>query len=259
MHEAAVIEVDWDLPAGVRAFVTTRAGGHSRGAWSSFNLAQHVQDDAQAVIANRAQLLVQLQHLVRAPALTLQWVQQVHGTEVLHLQGAAREPAPVADAIHTRENNIVCGVLTADCLPVLFCSSNGSEIAVAHAGWRGLCHGVLEATLRQFNAPPAQIRAWLGPAIARCHFEVGDEVRAAFCADTEAENSSALAHCFTRGAQPGKWMADLYALARARLHAAGVMQVEGEARCTVCHADRFYSYRHQAVTGRFATLIVKTR
>lgn len=257
--EVGVIEPDWELPPGMKAFVTTRSGGNSAGPWSSFNLAQHVQDDARAVIANRAQLLARMQQLTQTPSLTLQWVQQVHGTAVLRVEGAALEPAPIADAVYTREKNIACGVLTADCLPVLFCSSDGEEIAVAHAGWRGLCHGVLEATLRQFASPPSQIRAWLGPAIAQCHFEVGDEVREAFCKGVEAKNLAAFEACFSRGAKPGKWMADLYQLARLRLHAAGVVQVAGEATCTVCHADRFYSYRHQAVTGRFATLIVKTR
>jgi YfiH family protein len=257
--EPVLLEPDWEMPPGVWAFVTTREGGHSAGPWSSFNLAQHVQDDDRAVTANRQQLLAQLQRRTGVSSLALQWVQQVHGIEVLRADACTQASAPVADAVYTNVPGIACGVLTADCLPVLLCSSDGSEIAVAHAGWRGLCHGVLEQTLQQFAAPPSQIRAWLGPAIAQCHFEVGAEVREAFCQQAKPAALSAIEACFQRGAKPGKWMADIYGLARTRLHAAGVTQAAGNPLCTVCHAERFYSYRHQAVTGRFATLIVKAR
>lgn len=258
MPDATVIEPEWRLPPGVRAFVTTRAGGHSTGPWTSFNLAQHVQDDMRAVVENREALRARMQQLAGISSIALQWVQQVHGTEVFRLERATPDIAPFADAIYTKESGIACGVLTADCLPVLFCSSDGNEIAVAHAGWRGLCHGVLEATLRQFSAAPPQIRAWLGPAIAKCHFEVGMEVREAFCERASPGDLAAVQRCFVPGIKPDKWMADLYELARIRLHAAGLAHIEGGPQCTVCQADRYYSYRHHGITGRFATLIVRT-
>jgi polyphenol oxidase len=202
-------------------------------------------------------LLSQLQDQLMSP-LALQWVQQVHGTAVLRATAAVAESVPVADAIYTDTANLVLGVMTADCLPVLFSADDGTEIAIAHAGWRGLCNGVLEATLKNFRCSPAHIRCWLGPAIGPCHFEVGHEVREAFLARAALTEQSAIAAAFQPGERAGKWQGDLYTLARLRLQAAGVKQVNGVVQCTVCHADRFYSYRQQAVTGRFATLIVRS-
>jgi polyphenol oxidase len=247
----------WALPAGVQAFVTTRSSGCSQGAYASFNLAEHVEDDLHAVQTNRQSLLQQLQKQTGCTDVALQWIQQVHGFDVLHATQSTLTTAPTADAIYTSASGLVCGVLTADCLPVLFAATDGSAVAVAHAGWRGLCHGVLEATVKQFQCAPTQITAWMGPAIAACHFEVGDEVRAAFLANATRENQAATAAAFQAGARAGKWQADLYALARIRLQALGLTSISGEAHCTVCHADEFYSYRHQNPTGRFATLIVK--
>jgi YfiH family protein len=257
--EESLLEPRWDLPPGVRAFVTTRSGGHSVGPWQSFNLARHVQDDDDLVSANRARLISGLQRRTGILTPTVQWVQQVHGIDVLRVENAAQaqESAPPADAVYTQQAGVACAVLTADCLPVLFCSSDGKEIAIAHAGWRGLCNGVLEATVRQFSCGAAAIQAWLGPAIALCHFEVGSEVREAFCNAARPQDLAATRGCFQSGASAGKCMADLYELARIRLRAAGLTGISGEPQCTVCHADRFYSYRHQAVTGRFATLIIK--
>lgn len=253
-----MIEPDWKLPPGVRAFITTRSGGFSAGAWQSFNLAQHVGDDAHAVDANRALLLAQLQQHTGVSPLALQWVQQVHGTAVVRAEGHVQTPPPTADAVYTKERGIACAVLTADCLPVLFCAADGSEIAVAHAGWRGLSQGILEATVQQFETPAASIVAWLGPAIAQCHFEVGTEVREAFCQGLGTVEQQAVHACFRPGTRPDKWMADLYGLARLRLRTLGLTQVSGEPQCTVCQSERFYSYRHQPLTGRFATLIVRT-
>jgi polyphenol oxidase len=256
LNNSSVLRPAWSLPANVHAFVTTREGGVSQHDCASFNLAEHVKDDAHAVAANRALLLSHLQQATSCNALSIQWLQQVHGT-VVHRVDSHAIPAPVADAAYSEQAGIACAVLTADCLPVLFTAADGSAVAVAHAGWRGLCNGVLEATVQQFHCDVSQIRAWLGPAIAPCHFEVGDEVRAAFLAKASALQQQATAAAFVSGQQVGKWQADLYALARLRLQTVGVTDVSGEARCTVCQHERFYSYRHAPQTGRFATVIVK--
>ena len=258
MNEPVVIPVQWAPAAGVHAFVTTRHGGGSINKFHSFNLALHVGDDAAAVTRNRNLLLTSLRRQCARPALQLQWLQQVHGTGVWHATNTAVEPPPQADALYTTEPDIVLGVLTADCLPVLFSAVDGSEIAVAHAGWRGLCTGVLEATLRNFSTAPAQVQCWLGPAIGPCHFEVGDEVRSAFVAHARPQDQAATLAAFAAGHSAGKWMGDLYQLARIRLRAAGVNEVAGQPLCTVCHAADYYSYRQQATTGRFATVIVRT-
>lgn len=251
---------DWELPTGVHAFVSTRLGGYSQGPWQHFNLGQHVGDAATAVAANRMLLQKQMSvetGLAAVPA--LQWVRQVHGIAVLRAALPIQEPAPQADAIHTGNVGLAIGVLTADCLPVLFCAEDGLEVAVAHAGWRGLLNGVLEATVRSFTTAPEHVRAWLGPAIGPCHFDVGDEVRFAFMARANAADAAVTAAAFVPGAQPGKWFADLYALARIRLRSTGIGDIAGEALCTSCNLGRFYSYRQQPVTGRFATLILRAR
>ncbi|MEY4642712.1 MAG: hypothetical protein RLZZ227_2706 [Pseudomonadota bacterium] len=247
---------DWPLPPGVHAFVTTRSGGYSNGAWASFNLAQHAGDAADAVERNRRLLSDLLRAQIGNEVPAIQWVQQVHGTRVFHSGDTALVPAPEADALYGAEGPLTLGILTADCLPVLFCSADGREIAAAHAGWRGLLNGVLEATLDSFQVPASAVSAWLGPAIGPCHFEVGDEVRAAFLAASKPAESAATARAFTHGSRPGKWLADLYALARLRLAARGVGSIHGQTLCTVCQHERFYSYRKQALTGRFATLIL---
>ena len=258
MTEPALRRADFAVPTGVQCFFTTRQGGGSAFPYHSFNLALHVGDEPAAVTGNRHLLLETLQQQCHQPSLQLQWLQQVHGTQVWQVTAEVAEPPPVADALYTTEPNLVLGVLTADCLPVLFCSADGREIAVAHAGWRGLCNGVLEATLQHFRCAPAQVRCWLGPAIGPCHFEVGEEVRTAFLAKATVPARDATGAAFVPGTRAGKWQADLYALARLRLQSAGVMQVSGAVQCTVCQADRYYSYRHQAVTGRFATLIMRS-
>lgn len=257
MSESSLLLPDWQLPPGVFACVTTRRGGCSQPPWNSFNLGNHVGDDAGAVAANRAQLQGLLQQHTALADVPIQWLQQVHGTDVLALTGASpQQPAPQADAILTRERGIACAVLTADCLPVLFCSDDGSEIAVAHAGWRGLLNGILERTVQQFVLEPGRIRAWLGPAIAACHFAVGPEVRSQFLALAGTGTAAATQAAFTAAAH-GKYYADLYALARLRLQGAGVTHVAGTPCCTVCDAASWYSYRRDGDTGRFATLILR--
>lgn len=254
MADAAVTWPQWSLPRHVQAFVTTRHGGQSRPPWHGFNLGHHVGDDAVAVAANRRQLQLALQQRCGSAVVQLQWMQQVHGVNVNSIDSVQEAP-PVADALYTRQRGIALAVLTADCLPVLFCAEDGSEIAVAHAGWRGLCNGILEATAVRFRCPPAAIRCWLGPAIGPCHFEVGAEVRDAFIMLSRQSNMAATKAAFTAG-KPGKWMADLYALARIRLQLAGIADISGTPQCTHCLHDDYYSYRREHDTGRFATGLV---
>lgn len=232
---------DWPAPTAVRAACTTRQGGCSEGAYAAFNLGGHVGDDPVAVATNRRQLQTSL----ALPAEPI-WLNQVHGSEVA--QGSALVPGATADAAVTRRPGQVLAVLTADCLPVIFCTRESDRIGVAHAGWRGLAAGVLERTVAALGG--AGVMAWLGPAIGLAHFEVGEEVRAAFlAADAEA------AAAFIPGRESGKWMADLYELARQRLAAAGVEQVFGGGRDTFADSAHFFSYRRDGQTGRMATLI----
>ena len=235
-----VLRPDWPAPARVRALQTMRTGGGSAAPFASANLGTHVGDDPACVTANRAALRTLL------PAEPC-WLNQVHGTATVDASACAGLPA--ADAAFTRQPGAVCAVMTADCLPVLFCDQAGTVVAAAHAGWRGLQAGVLESAIAAMGVAPQALLAWLGPAIGPTAFEVGDEVRAAFVdADTGA------APAFVPG-QPGKWRADLYALARRRLQQAGVVKVYGGAGCTVSDPARFFSYRRDGVTGRMATLI----
>lgn len=242
---------DWPAPANVRACMTTRTGGVSRPPWDSLNPAGHVGDDPAAVAANRAILR---RHLPAEPL----WLEQVHGCDVVARseETTVDLPPPCADASLARRPGQVCAVLTADCLPVLLCDRAGTVVAAAHAGWRGLAAGVLEATVARMAVPPCEVLAWLGAAIGPDAFEVGDEVREAFVA------RHPLAAVAFRPALPGtldgaprKWLADLYALARLRLAAAGVGEVYGGGLCTHADAARFYSYRRDGVTGRMASLI----
>jgi hypothetical protein len=236
---------DWPAPTQVRAYVTTRAGGVSTGAFAALNLAEHVGDVPQAVAENRARLRAELQ-LPTAPL----WLSQVHGCDVAVADATgASLVAPVADAAVTSRPGQVLAVLTADCLPVLLCDRAGRSCAAVHAGWRGLERGVLEAAVKQLHVPPAALLAWLGPAIGPECFEVGPEVRAAFVgADAGA------AEAFVSGAGD-RWFADLFTLARRRLAALGVTEVSGGGLCTASDPGRFYSYRRDGRTGRMATLI----
>lgn len=231
---------DWPAPPNVRARVTTRGRGHSTGAHGSFNLATHVGDDPVAVAANRQQLRCQL------PADPL-WLSQVHGTRCVLAEEAWA--GAEADACVTRSTHHVCVVMTADCLPVFFCNRAGTAVGVAHAGWRGLAAGVLEASIKAIGEPRDQLLAWLGPAIGPAAFEVGDEVREVFVTE-----DAGTADGFVAGA-PGKWWCDIYFLARRRLLRAGLADIHGGGLCTVSDADRFYSYRRDGITGRMASLI----
>lgn len=239
------IRADWPAPAGITAGTTRRTGGVSKGACVSLNLAAHVGDDERSVQENRRRFATGCR-LPRDP----EWLTQVHGTTVVE----AGEPqgADGADAVITTSAGRVCAVLTADCLPVLFVSHDGREIAAAHAGWRGLCEGVLEATVAAFESPPSRLMAWFGPAISRRAFEVGGEVRDRFL--SRDPNASA---CFEKNAR-GRWQADLYGLAALRLEKAGVTRRYGGGRCTFGEPEAFFSYRRDGQCGRMATFVFRT-
>ncbi len=240
MSDAWIVPA-WPAPANVKALSTTRAGGVGTAPFDSLNLGTHVGDDPAVVAANRARLRGLL------PAEPC-WLNQVHGTTVVDL--ASHAGVPDADAAVSRRPGAVCVVMTADCLPVLLCDRAGTVVGAAHAGWRGLQGGVIEATVRAMGVPAAGLVAWLGPAIGPDAFEVGDEERAAFVADDPAA-----AAAFRPAGPAGKWLADLYLLARQRLAALGVASVHGGDACTVTDAARFFSYRRDGRTGRMASLV----
>jgi YfiH family protein len=231
---------DWPAPAGVKAFVTTRAGGVSIGPYAGLNLGLRTDDNPRAVEANRQRLRAELPGEPK-------WLRQVHGADVVDADALAG--VPEADAAYARDPNTVCAVLVADCIPVLLADRAGSAVAVAHAGWRGLARGVLERVIERMARPPGELLAWLGPGIGPAAFEVGADVREAFLAgDAGAEAA------FTPRS-PGKWMADLFLLARRRLARCGVESVHGGQLCTHSDPRRFYSYRRDGATGRMAALI----
>jgi len=236
---------DWPAPRGVHAAVTTREGpGVSTGPYARFNLGLRSGDDAEAVASNRDAL----RHALDLPA-TPRWLRQVHGTTVAELGPLSSAAEPQADAAVTHLPGTVLAVLTADCLPVLFCSDDGARVGAAHAGWRGLAAGVLEASLAAMGTPPSRVLAWLGPCIGAASYEVGEEVRAAF-----VDRDPAAAGCFA-ATRPGHWHCDLAALARRRLTAAGLARLHGGGFDTLTD-PRFYSYRRDGVhSGRFASLI----
>ncbi|MHB1950852.1 MAG: peptidoglycan editing factor PgeF [Acidiferrobacteraceae bacterium] len=235
------LPASWPAKPWVRAGTTLRNGGASAGAFASLNLADHVGDDPDAVRRNRA-------HLRSALALPAEpcWLRQVHGTRIL----PADSPGPrEADGVVANEPGRVCAILTADCLPVLFCDISGTRVAAAHAGWRGLAAGVLEQTVTALDCPPELLLVWLGPAIGAQVYEVGEEVRASFM---RADPGSASAF---RPSRKGHYLADLYAIARARLRAGGVDKIYGGQQCTFSEPARFFSYRRDGECGRMASLV----
>jgi YfiH family protein len=237
---------DWPVANQVHGFVTTRTGGVSAGPYATLNLGSAGGDDAATVAENRRRV----EAFLPSPPL---WLQQVHGNTVAIVDretlGSSPVQAPVADAAVTREANIVLAVRIADCLPVLFAHRRGIAIGIAHAGWRGLARGVLENTLAAMNTDPADIVVWLGPAIGPDAFEVGQDVYDAFTA-ADAGAGGAF-----RIKAPGKWRADLYALARRRLASMGIRGVYGGGHCTYTEAARFFSYRRERDSGRMAALL----
>lgn len=232
---------DWPAPANVKALQTTRNGGASVAPYDSLNLGDHVGDVPMTVMRNR---------MLLAPLLPSEpvWLRQVHGTTVTDTDIAGCG-SPEADACISRHRGAVCVVMTADCLPLLLCDEQGSVVAAVHAGWRGLCDGVIEQAVQAMQVAPQSLLAWLGPAIGPNAFEVGDDVRDAFIA-RQAEAEAA----FTVHA-PGKWLADLYQLARQRLNSLGVARIHGGGLCTYTERERFFSYRRDGATGRMGTFI----
>ncbi len=239
-----LLQVEWSAPPRVGAAFSLRGGGVSGVPWDSLNLGAHVGDAPEAVAENRRRLAAAL----LLPANPL-WLQQVHGARVLDMDSPGAPAAAPADAAVTRQPGKVLAILVADCMPVLFASEDGQVIGAAHAGWRGLAAGVLEATIAAMHVPAAKLCAWLGPAIGPEHFEVGAEVRAAFVAGNPAAAAGFSAN------PRGRWQCDLALLARQRLAAAGLTRISGAAHCTYADAARCYSYRRDGQTGRMAALL----
>jgi len=231
---------EWPAPANVHAATTLRTGGVSAGTFNSLNPAAHVGDDPSDVMANRKRIETWL----KLPSQPL-WLEQVHGNRAVHAQAFAQPPQ--ADASYTDQAGTVLAVLTADCLPLLACSTDGRQVAAIHAGWRGLLAGVIGNALSVF--PKQETLVWLGPAIGADCFEVGPEVRSAFV-DKSAEFTAAF-----KAHDDGKWLADIYRLASIELANLGISQIFGGDFCTVTEQRRFFSYRRDQQTGRMATLI----
>lgn len=234
-----IITPDWPAPPGVKALQTTRAGGVSLPPYESFNLGDHVGDHPAAVEQNRQQLS---RFMPSEPV----WLKQVHGSEVIRAETAGCHPQ--VDACVTERKNAVCVVMTADCLPVLFCDDAASVVGAAHAGWRGLAGGVLEATVAAMGRSPSSLMAWLGPAIGPQAFEVGAEVRDVFLAHDPLSAAAFKPH-------HEKFLANLYLLARQRLEALGITRIFGGTECTYNDSWRYYSYRRDGATGRMGSFI----
>ena len=240
LNKADLIFPDWPASVNVRALQTTRVGGVSVAFYDGLNLAGHVGDDALKVAANR-QLLSPY-----VPTEPL-WLNQVHGITVV--DAAIASCLPDADASFTKAPNVVCATMTADCLPVLLFDEAGTVVSAVHAGWRGLCDGVIEAAVAAMQTPPKNLMAWLGPAIGPNAFEVGLEVRTAFMSQTkEAELAFG-------AVADDKWLGDIYLLAKQRLHKLGVERIYGGGLCTYTDQARFFSFRRDGATGRMASLI----
>jgi len=238
----AWLQPDWPAPANVRALTTLRGGGVSQGEFASLNLALHVNDDPAAVVENRRRLIA----AADIPSEPL-WLEQVHGTDVVAVDH--RTSIVRADASVSRRPGRVCAIMTADCLPVVFCDVGGTRVAAAHAGWRGLADGVLAKTVAALDTAPGQLLAWMGPAIEQAAFEVGPEVRERFMAQDPGSDSA-----FVPNAR-GRWQADLYGLARQELTRLGLAGIYGGGFECFADSARFFSYRRNARTGRMATLI----
>jgi len=247
-QKRAYIQAQWCAPKNVQAFSTTRIGGYSLEQYSGFNLAEHVGDNYQTVKKNRNLLISDLE-LAQSPL----WLEQVHGVEVVDGAGDANKSSAIqADASFSKQSNHVCVVMTADCLPVLFCNKQGTWVAAAHAGWRGLANGVIQNTIDSYQGDSSDIIAWLGPAISQKHFEVGDDVRQIF-----VQNNPDFARAFIEsdiGTGAGKYRCDLYGISRMILAQHGI-EVFGGDFCTFSEPSQFYSYRRDGETGRMVSLI----
>lgn len=235
-----MIHANWPAPSNIVAFTTTRIGGCSQAPYDSFNLGDHVGDDLQCVLANRALLQTQL-------PTALPWLRQVHGA--CAVAASAATMTTEADAMYTHQVQQVCGILTADCLPVLLCDRSGTQVAAIHGGWRGLAQGILARTIEKMSLAGDEILAWLGPAIGPQKYEVGEDVRECFLRQDPDYEIAFIAK------EPGKWLFNLYQLARLQLAALGVTAVYGGDHCTLTKSELFFSARRDRQTGRMASLI----
>lgn len=246
-----LIRPDWAAPPTVRAAMSTRLGGVSAAPYDSLNLGYSTLDDRESVMHNERAIAAAL----GVASDDFRWLHQVHGVDVHPAESLPVNSPPGAieikgDAVVSHTPGLVCAVKVADCMPVLFAARDGSAVAAAHAGWRGLSGGVLERTVAALNVAPAQLIAWMGPCIGPSAFEVGEEVRAAFV----THDAQAARH-FVPGKNSDKFLCDLYAIARQRLHAIGVTDVSGGEYCTHTHAELFFSHRREPVTGRMAAFV----
>ncbi len=244
LSETDLIIPRWPAPANVMAIQTTRAGGVSVAPYDTLNLGMHVADNPLNVARNRQLLNA---YVPTEPV----WLNQVHGTTVI--DAGATSCVPDADAAFSKSRGAVCAVMTADCLPLLFCNRQGTVVAATHAGWRGLCDGVIEATIDAMQVAPDSLMTWLGPAIGPQAFEVGEDVRQEFIAQ-QSEAKDAFVP-----AGDGKWLGNMYRLAQLRLEYKGVTDIYGggvdQDFCTYTDASRFFSFRRDVKTGRMASLI----
>lgn len=249
MIEMGGLALNWPVPAGVKAFVSTRVGGFSLPPYDSNNLGLHVGDDPLAVEKNRVQLCKQL-GLAKTP----QWLEQIHGVKVVNAKadGVVR----TADGSYSNQPGQACLVMTADCLPIFLCDKQGTQVAALHCGWRSLAKGICARGLQKFSGNPGDLIAYLGPAIAQPHFEVGVEVLEAFFkAARSHEHREQMAAAFVSAHRPLHFFADIYALACAELNSLGIKAIYGGGYCTYAEVDLFYSYRRDKTTGRMASLI----
>jgi YfiH family protein len=236
-----VILANWAAPQNIKALTTKRTGGFSKPPFNGLNLAQHVDDDFNKVKQNR-ELLKSHLNLPCEP----NWLEQTHSTDCII--ASKQYSNQRADAQVTAKKGLVLAVLTADCLPILLCNHTGTEIAAIHAGWRGLCGGIIENTLSKMNSTPNTIHAWIGPAICQQHFETGTEVKQAF-AHIENDDESLFLEKNT------KWYISLQRIAESVLNKSGVLSVSQSNQCTFGQNNEYYSYRRQQQTGRIASLI----
>jgi len=249
MTTILTVSPEWDVSDKVVAFTTSRQGGVSKPPFHSLNVGDHVGDNPSSVAANRALLKER-----SVAELEWQWLEQVHGIDVAAVSQAG--PKLKADALLSRSPNLVCCVQTADCLPLFVAAYEGGEVAVIHAGWKGLASGVIENTIASMSTPVSRLRVFLGPAIGPCHFEVGEEVKQFFLATAASPMlASLMEECFVASSNQGKLMADMYAIARLKLSSVGVENISGGNLCTHCDEDSFFSYRRDGVTGRMLSAI----
>lgn len=235
------IPADWNVPVWIKAGMTTRQGGHSRPPWDTLNLATHVGDDGDAVRSNR----LQVASLLGLPAQPV-WLNQIHGNRVICAEDINNN---TADGVYSDRHGTVCTVMTADCVPVLFCNAEGTRVAAVHIGWKGLCAGILDNALKLFADKPAGLHVWIGPHISSSHYEVGHDVRDACLA-----KNPELAIAFMPNPR-GRWQAGLESMIRHQLHLHGTMHIASTNRCTYAESDQFYSYRRDGQTGRMASMI----